>query len=92
MRASPKSISGPTTIVWLRRDLRLADHAALTAALASGRSIVPVFILDPETEALGAAPKWRLGLGLEHFGRRLAEAGSRLILRRGPALTVLRDL
>ncbi|MEL6235334.1 MAG: deoxyribodipyrimidine photo-lyase [Pseudomonadota bacterium] len=92
MSASPKTTGAPARILWLRRDLRLADHAALAAAIASGGPVLPVFILDPETEALGAAPKWRLGLGLEHVGRALAKAGSRLILRRGPALTVLRAL
>jgi deoxyribodipyrimidine photo-lyase len=61
----------------------------LSAALATGRPLIPVFLLDPETEALGAAPKWRLGLGLETFARTLHAAGSRLILRRGPALDTL---
>ena len=44
----------PTALWWVRRDLRLADNPALTAAAAQG-AVVPVFILDPETEALGAA-------------------------------------
>ena len=61
----------------------------LTAALETGRPLVPVFVLDPETEALGAAPKWRLGLGIEAFAARLAAAGARLVLRRGEALEVL---
>ena len=52
-------------IYWVRRDLRLSDHPALTAAVATGRPVVPLFILDAETEALGAAAKWRLGLGPE---------------------------
>ncbi|MEP3439905.1 MAG: deoxyribodipyrimidine photo-lyase [Sulfitobacter sp.] len=79
-------------LLWLRRDLRLSDHPALTAAVESGRSVIPVFILDPQCEALGAAPKFRLGLGLEHFGKTLEQRGSRLILRRGDALTELRKL
>lgn len=79
-------------ILWFRRDLRLSDHPMLGAALASGRPVVPVFILDPETEAMGAAPKFRLGLALEHFAARLQAMGSRLILRRGPALEVLEGL
>lgn len=79
-------------ILWFRRDLRLDDLPMLTAALATGRPLVPVFILDPETEALGAAAKWRLGLGVEAFGRTLAAAGSRLVLRRGPAREVLAAL
>lgn len=79
-------------ILWFRRDLRLADHPMLAAAIASGQPMVPVFILDPETEATGAAPLWRLGLSVAAFARQLAEKGSRLVLRRGPALQVLQDL
>jgi deoxyribodipyrimidine photo-lyase len=85
-------VSDNPILLWFRRDLRLADHAALTAAVATGRPIVPVFLLDEIVEALGAAPKWRLGLGVEHLGQRLAAVGSRLILRRGPALDCLRGL
>ncbi len=79
-------------LLWFRRDLRLDDHPALAAALASGRPVIPVFVLDPETEALGAAAKWRLGEGLAVFAQALAARGARLILRRGPALEVLRAL
>jgi deoxyribodipyrimidine photo-lyase len=85
-------MSDQPLILWFRRDLRLADNPMLGAAVATGRPIVPVFILDPETESLGAAPKWRLGLGLEAFAKTLEGLGSRLIFRRGAALTVLRDL
>ncbi|PVA11001.1 deoxyribodipyrimidine photolyase [Pelagivirga sediminicola] len=80
------------TLLWLRRDLRLSDHPALCAALDQGAPVIPVFILDDCAEALGAAPKWRLGLALEHFAQVLEARGSRLILRRGDALDVLRDL
>lgn len=79
-------------ILWVRRDLRLGDHPMLAAAVASGRPVVPVFILDPETEAIGAAPKWRLGLSVAAFAKALEGLGVRLILRRGPALEVLRGL
>ncbi|MEM9050137.1 MAG: deoxyribodipyrimidine photo-lyase [Pseudomonadota bacterium] len=82
----------PPTLLWLRRDLRLADHAALQAAIDRGGPVIPVFLFDPETEALGAAPKWRLGLSLADLAARLEAAGSRLILRRGPALESLRAL
>jgi deoxyribodipyrimidine photo-lyase len=47
--------------------------------------VIPVFVLDPETEAIGAAPKWRLGLSVADLRRRLRAMGSDLILRRGPA-------
>jgi deoxyribodipyrimidine photo-lyase len=76
-------------ILWFRRDLRLGDHPMLAAAMASGRPLLPVFVLDPETEALGAAAKWRLGLALDAFAKALGGIGLRLTLRRGPAREVL---
>ncbi len=79
-------------ILWFRRDLRLSDHPMLSVAVASGRPLIPVFILDPETEALGAAAKWRLGLSLAHFSKVLEGLGARLIYRRGAALAVLEAL
>ena len=79
-------------LVWLRRDLRLADHPALAAAAATGRPVIPVFIRDASVDGLGAAAKFRLGLGLAAFAAALAEQGSRLILRSGPAEAVLAAL
>lgn len=76
-------------ILWLRRDLRLGDNPMLAKAAATKRPLIPVFILDPETEAIGAAAKWRLGLALEVFAKALEAMGSRLILRRGRADQVL---
>ncbi len=80
------------TLVWIRRDLRLSDHAALSEAVARGGPVVPVFIRDGQVDALGAAPKWRLGLGLEHYAEALRDKGSRLILRSGKARDVLLDV
>ena len=85
-------MSDAPLIFWFRRDLRLGDHPGLAAAVATGRPIVPAFVLDPETEAQGAAPKWRLGLSVEAFGNALAAAGAPLILRRGDAVQALRAL
>lgn len=79
-------------IVWLRRDLRLADNPALAAAAALGGPVIPVFIADTLFDAIGAAPKFRFGLGLRAFADRLAAIGSRLILRTGDAGMVLADL
>lgn len=79
-------------LIWFRRDLRLSDHPALSEACASGRPVIPVFIHDETVSALGAAPKFRLRLGLEALQASLAAHGSRLILRRGPAIEVLREL
>jgi deoxyribodipyrimidine photo-lyase len=72
--------------------LRLSDHPALTAALARGGPLIPLFIHDTSVDALGAAPKWRLGLALAALGRTIEAKGSRLILRRGDPLQVLREV
>jgi deoxyribodipyrimidine photo-lyase len=40
-----------SAIVWLRRDLRLADNPALQAALEEGGALVPLYIHAPEEEA-----------------------------------------
>ncbi|MBY6152435.1 DNA photolyase family protein [Vannielia litorea] len=80
-----------TTILWHRRDLRLSDLPALTAAREQG-AVIPVFIRERKVDALGAAPAWRLGLSLEAHAKELEALGSRLILRSGDALNVLRAL
>ena len=79
-------------IWWIRRDFRLAENPALTAAVASGAPVVPLFILDEVAEAMPTAPAWRMAQGLEVLARTLAERGSRLITRQGPALEVLSAL
>ena len=75
-------------IVWLRQDLRLADNPALSAAAASGRPVVPVFVLEDESERpwpLGGASRWWLHHSLAAVGASLATLGSPLVLRRGEA-------
>ncbi|MDZ4065945.1 MAG: deoxyribodipyrimidine photo-lyase, partial [Tabrizicola sp.] len=79
-------------ILWFRRDLRLSDQPMLAAAVATGRPLVALFILDPETEAIGAAPKWRLGLAWATFAKALRDVGLEPVFRRGPALDVLRSV
>lgn len=80
------------TLLWLRRDLRLSDNPALFSACLRGGPVVPVFIRDPIVDALGAAPKWRLGLSLQELDTCLKKLGSRLIFRSGDALTELSSL
>jgi deoxyribodipyrimidine photo-lyase len=82
-------------IVWFRRDLRLTDHPALTAAVASGQPVVPVYVHAPEEEApwsAGGASRWWLDRSLTALAADLASKGSRLIVRRGPSLDALRRL
>ena len=74
-------------IVWLRRDLRLADQPALHAAAQAG-PVIPVFVLDDEAagdHAYGGASRWWLHRSLESFGSSLARHRSRIVLRRGDA-------
>lgn len=79
-------------LLWFRRDFRLADHPALAEAARQGRPVIPVCILDEVVETFGAAPKWRWRQAVAHFAISLDGIGSRLILRRGRALDVLRAL
>jgi deoxyribodipyrimidine photo-lyase len=79
-------------LLWFRRDFRLADHPMLSAAAATGRPLIPVFVHDEVVEALGAAPRWRMECAVEAFGARLERMGSGLVLRRGRALDVISTL
>ena len=48
-----------SAVLWLRRDLRLADHPALLAALAAADEVVPLFVVDPVLErTAGGRPGW----------------------------------
>jgi deoxyribodipyrimidine photo-lyase len=87
--------SNATSIVWLRDDLRLDDNPALIEAAALGLPVTVVFIHDEESAGirpLGGASRWWLHHSLSALATSLEQAGSRLLLRRGPAATVLREL
>jgi deoxyribodipyrimidine photo-lyase len=87
-------VSKPLTILWLRNNLRLADHPALANAAAHG-AVLPVFIWAPQEDGdwpPGAASRWWLHQSLQQFSKQLERLGSRLILRRGDSLAELLDL
>ena len=80
-----------TTIVWLGNDLRLADNPALADAASRG-PVVPVYIWAPDDEGdwpPGAASRWWLHGSLAAIDASLRRHGSRLVIRRGPALEAL---
>jgi deoxyribodipyrimidine photo-lyase len=82
------------SLLWFRRDLRLADNPALHAAVQQG-AVVPVYIWAPEEDgawAPGGATKWWLHHSLAALDASLRALGSRLILRSGPSLETLRGL
>lgn len=84
-----------STLLWFRRDLRLADNPALAAAAKRGKPIVPIFLWSPEDEGEwppGGASKWWLHHSLAALQNELRAAGIRLVLRSGPVLPTLRAL
>ena len=89
------SPSHKRAIVWFRKDLRLADHPALNAALQGDMEIIPVFIWDKEEGGAwspGAASRWWLHHSLDSLGASIAKLGGSLILARGKAGQVLPEL
>ena len=93
MRGPRVATDETTAILWLRRDLRLADNPALNAAAEADR-IVPVFILDDNLlgRPMGAASLWWLDKSLRALGEALKDKGAPLILRRGDSEAELRRL
>jgi deoxyribodipyrimidine photo-lyase len=82
------------TLVWFRRDLRIADHAPLHRAATRGQ-VVPVFVLDrallhhPETAVARVA--FMLDC-LRSLDQDLRDRGGRLIIRCGDPVEVLPQL
>jgi deoxyribodipyrimidine photo-lyase len=88
-------MAGAPIIVWFRADLRLHDHAALSAAAATGAPLVPVYVHDEETPGRGmrgGASRWWLHESLKCLDADFRKLGSSLVYARGPALEVLCDL
>lgn len=81
------------SIWWIRKDLRLADNRALDAALTAGGELLPLFILDPALfPNCPAQRKSFLLEGLRRLDENLRGRGSRLIVRTGKPLDVLREV
>ena len=77
-----------TLIVWLRRDLRVRDNAALHEACRQAERVIPLFVFDPDIlgrEDTGAARVAFLLDALRVLDVSLRNCGGRLIVRRGKA-------
>ncbi|MGB0745092.1 MAG: deoxyribodipyrimidine photo-lyase, partial [Opitutales bacterium] len=88
-------MANASTILWLRKDLRLADNSALKAAIDAGAPVVPIFIWSPKEAgswAPGAASKWFLHQALKSLGEQFEARGGKLILRQGDSLAELRSV
>ena len=84
-----------SVLYWIRNDLRLADNPTLTAAIASGLPIVPVFIWSQEEEGKwphGAATCAWLERSLAALSGAYVAHGSRLLLRHGSSREILLTL
>jgi len=82
-------------IYWFRQDLRLRDLPGLTAALATGRAVLPCYILDDEGPGqwrMGGASRWWLHHSLAALAEEVEAAGGQLHLARGRPHTVLAQL
>jgi deoxyribodipyrimidine photo-lyase len=75
---------GPvTSLLWFRRDLRLADNPALLAALAEGPTL-PLFVVDPRLwRASGGARRAYLAASLRSLDSSLRDVGGALAVRSG---------
>ena len=80
-------------IIWLRRDLRLADNPALHAGIESGKPLILLYIDEVNKgRALGGASKVWLHHSLTALASAIREKGGKLILRRGIASEILDDI
>jgi deoxyribodipyrimidine photo-lyase len=85
-QGSTCSASTAPVLLWLRRELRLHDNAALAAAIATGRPVVVVYVLDDATPgewAPGGASRWWLHHSLAALAADLVTRSGHLVLRRG---------
>ena len=74
-------------MMWFRRDLRLSDHPALGAAVASAQEVVPLFVIDPRLwDGAGQARRRYLVDSLGHLN---ASMDGALVVRRGDPVHVV---
>ena len=78
------------SILWFRRNLRLADNAALDAAIAHSDAIIPVYVAD--TLDRGGASRWWLHHSLTSLAKGIDRSRGRLIVREGDPARVLREI
>jgi deoxyribodipyrimidine photo-lyase len=79
-------------VVWFRRDLRVADHPALLAALAAADQVVPTFVVDRTLlDGRPSGPNRRAFLlgALQALARDLEALGGRLLVLEGDPVAVV---
>lgn len=84
-----------TALWWVRRDLRLSDNQALSAAVKQAEQVIPVFVLDPlllDSPYTGEKRTDFLFRGLRALDADLRRRGGRLVVRRGEPVQILKKL
>ena len=82
-------------LFWFRKDLRLTDNAALTAAAQTGQPLICVYILDEDDNtpwAPGRASRWWLQESLKSLGVSLQQHNLQLVLKRGDSVEQLKRI
>ena len=82
-------------IWWIRRNMRLGNNLALSAALQAASHVLPVFILDDALLRSSRLSKNRLRFlldGLRQLDTDLRQRGSRLVVKSGDPHAVLSEL
>ena len=83
----PESDRKKPVVVLFRHDLRVADNRALSSAAETGKPVIPLFVLDEESNAtrpIGGARRWWLHHSLTRLSERLERLGCDLVLHKGP--------
>ncbi len=84
-----------TTILWFKRDLRVADNPALALAASGGGAVLPLYVVEPELwrQPDASARQWAfVAECLEDLRAALAALGAPLVVRTGEAVAVLAAL
>ena len=86
--------SNGISLMWFRDDLRVSDQPALTAAVARGKPVAALYILDATGDGrpLGAAARWKRHGALLSLEASLAALNVPLILKRGDPAAILDGL
>lgn len=82
------------TLVWFKRDLRIDDHEPLARAIRQG-AVLPLYIIEPDywQQPDTSVRQWQFTRdAVKLLHQQLSALGQPLLVRRGPATRVLREL
>ena len=84
------------SIFWHRRDLRIEDNLALSEASKNSRSLIGVYVLDPNllnlNKTTSEAKNWFLGESLLELQKNWLKRGSRLLILNGDPIKLISKL